>query len=484
MDYSNWEPIIGLEIHVQLNTKSKLFSHAPNRFGNEPNTNITDVCTGLPGTLPVLNKEAVRKAVQFGCAVQSHISLKSRFDRKSYFYPDSPRNYQITQFEEPLLRGGVISAKVEGTMKQFPINRAHIEDDSGMLKHFSSFGGIDYNRAGVPLIEIVSEPCMRSAKDAVAYAREIKSIMEYLEASDCNMDEGSLRIDVNVSVRLKTEPGFRNKVEIKNMNSFSNMELAIDAEIRRQIYEYLANPEKRTEEVIRPGTYRFDLEKKATVLMRHKETAEDYRYFPEPDLPPVILSEEYIAEVERTLPELPVARLERYLSKLSLPESTALTLIHDKPVCDYFEKALASCKKPKSLANWILVEFIGRIKDSGKSLEAFGIVPSEISYLVNQIEEGSLTGKIAKSVADDMVKNPSLPCKEIIASNPDYQPIKDASSIEKLIDQVIAENEQSVIDYKAGKTKAFAFLIGQAMKLSKGSASPTLVNEILLKKLS
>ncbi len=484
MEHSPWESVIGLEIHAQLNTESKIFSSAPNRFGDEPNTNISDVCTGQPGTLPVLNKEVIRKAVQFGCAVNSQISLFSQFDRKSYFYPDSPRNFQITQFEFPIVIGGMITAKVEGVSKEFAINRAHLEDDAGMLKHFSSFGGVDYNRAGVPLIEIVSEPCIHTAKEAVAYATAIKSILEYLEASDCNMEEGSLRIDANISVKLKTETALRQKIEIKNMNSFSNMEMAINAEIHRQIHLYTLHANKPPEEVILPGTYRFDPDKKETVLMRTKESADDYRYFPEPDLPPIRLSTEYINEIRRTLPELPAQRLDRYVETLGLSETTALTLINDKSLCDYFEEALSLCKNPKSLANWIIVEFVGRIKDSGKTIKAFGIVSKEVATLVNRIEEGTLNGKIAKSVADDMVANPLLTCDEIIKNNPDYTPLSDTSSIEKLIDQVLAENAQSISDYKAGKTKAFAFLIGQVMKLCKGTASPSIVNELLLKKLS
>jgi aspartyl-tRNA(Asn)/glutamyl-tRNA(Gln) amidotransferase subunit B len=260
--YELWQPVIGLEIHVQLNTKSKLFSRAPNRFGDEPNTNISDVCTGQPGTLPVLNKEAVRKAVQFGCAVHAKVAHFSKFDRKSYFYPDSPRNFQITQFDQPIVIGGTVTADVEGETKHFFINRAHLEDDAGMLKHFSTFAGVDYNRAGVPLIEIVSEPCIHSPKEAVAYATAIKAIMEYLEASDCNMEEGSLRVDANISVRLKTEKTLRNKIEIKNMNSFSNMEMALESEIRRQIRLYTMHPHEDPSKVINKGTYRFDPEKK------------------------------------------------------------------------------------------------------------------------------------------------------------------------------------------------------------------------------
>src|ERR1700733_5353391 len=247
---NEWEIIIGLEVHAELNTKCKLFSDAPNRFGDEPNTNITEVCTGMPGALPVLNKEAVHKAVQFGCAINGNVSKFSKFDRKSYFYPDSPRNFQITQYDEPIITGGVVIAEVQGEEKSFAVNRVHMEDDAGMLKHFSNFAGVDYNRAGVPLVEIVSEPCIHSPKEAVAYATAVKAILQYIDASDCNMEEGSLRVDANISVRLKGEQGLRNKIEIKNMNSFSNMELALHAEVKRQIREYLSRPGKAPNEVI------------------------------------------------------------------------------------------------------------------------------------------------------------------------------------------------------------------------------------------
>jgi aspartyl-tRNA(Asn)/glutamyl-tRNA(Gln) amidotransferase subunit B len=483
IQYDLWEPVIGLEVHVQLNTKSKLFSSAPNRFGDEPNTNISDVCTGQPGTLPVLNKEAVKKAVQFGLAIKGNISRFSKFDRKSYFYPDSPRNYQITQFEDPIILGGTIFADVDGHTKAFKVNRAHIEDDAGMLKHFSTFAGVDYNRAGVPLIEVVSEPCIHSPKEAVAYATALKAIMEYIDASDCNMEEGSLRFDANISIRLKTEKGFRNKIEIKNMNSFHNMEMAIESEIRRQIKLYSQHPHEDPNKVLQSGTYRFDLEKKETVLMRAKEQAEDYRYFPEPDLVPIVLSEAYIEEIRKDLPELPHERYKRYTESLSLPQAAASTLINDKKMCLYFERALASCSNAKNLCNWLIVEFTGRIKDSGKSLDEVRIIPEHVANLVNMIDKGVITGKIAKSVADDMVSSPGKDCVDIVKENPDYQPLDDSTSIEALIDQVLAENSQSIIDYKAGKTKAFAFLIGQVMKLCKGKASPSLVNEILTKKL-
>lgn len=475
-----WEPVIGLEIHVQLNTKSKMFSPAPNHFGAEPNTNISFVDTGQPGSLPVINKEAVRKAVQFGCAVNAEICPISTFDRKSYFYPDSPRNFQITQFENPIIRGGQVQANVENVIKTFYIHHAHLEDDAGMLKHFTTFAGVDYNRAGVPLIEIVSEPCMHSAQEAVAYASAIKAIMEYIDASDCNMEEGSLRVDCNVSVRIKGEKQLRNKIEIKNMNSFHNMEMAIESEIRRQVGIYKRDPAA----VLPKGTYRFDLDKKETVLMRMKEEAEDYRYFPEPDLVPLLLSAGYIEEIRRTLPELPAQRLHRYIETLELSAYSSAILINDKPLCNYFEEALKNCSNARALCNWVTVEFVGRLKETGQTLRSSGILPEHVAELVSLIDKGTITGKIAKLIADDMVASPGKAPAEIVRANPDYQPVSDTGAIEAMIDEVLAENPQSIADFKAGKTKAYAHLVGQVMKKCRGKADPAILNEILTKKIS
>lgn len=481
--HADWEAVIGLEIHVELNTRSKLFSSAPNHFGDEPNRNITEVCTGQPGSLPVLNKEAVKKAVQFGCAIQAEVAKYSRFDRKSYFYPDSPRNFQITQFDFPIVKGGTIIAEVDGKEMSFAVNRAHLEDDSGMMKHFSTFAGIDYNRAGCPLIEIVSEPCIHTPQEAVAYAMAIKAILEYIDASDCNMDEGSLRIDTNVSVRPKGEKGLRNKIEIKNMNSFSFMEMALKAEIHRQIEEYLSKPHLDPSEVIQQSTYRWDAEKKETVLMRKKESADDYRYFPEPDLVPIVLTEDWIETIRQGLPELPLQRERRYVKELGLSPGQAFTLVTDKAIADYFEEALQKCNNGRSLSNWILVEFAGRLKDTGKTIISLGIEPRHVASLVNSIDNGLITGKIAKSVADDMVANPQKSPEEIIAANPDYKPMNNLEEVEQLVDQVLSENGQSIKDYKEGRDRAFGYLVGQVMKLCKGKASPQVVNDLLKDKL-
>lgn len=479
-DLGGWEPIIGLEIHVQLNTQSKIFSLAANRFGDEPNTNIDPICTGQPGTLPVLNKAAVAKAVQFGCAVGAKISPVSQFDRKSYFYPDSPRNFQITQFSDPIVIGGTVSAEVEGEIMTFEIHHAHLEDDAGMLKHFTSFAGVDYNRAGVPLIEIVSDPCMHSAKEAVAYASTIRSIMLYLEASDCNMEEGSLRVDANISVRRYGEKKLRPKIEIKNMNSFSNMEIAINKEIERQIRLYEETPNLQ----IQSGTYRFDVEKQDNILMREKEGFEDYRYFPEPDLLPLVITNEYIETIRAALPELPHQRFKRYTEELDLSLYNAALLIADKKLCDFFEQGLEYTKNAKNLCNWITVEFIGRLKEKNLSLEKSGLSSQNIAHLVALIDSGTITGRMAKEIADEMVAAPSKDPREIVEGNAKYKPLEDLSAIEPIVDAVLEANPQSIADYKEGRTKALAFLVGQVMKQTKGLASPEIVNRLILSKIN
>ncbi len=473
-----WQPVIGLEIHAELNTKSKLFSSAPNRFGDEPNTNISEVCTGQPGALPVLNKEAVRKAVQLGCALNATVCTFSKFDRKSYFYPDSPRNFQITQFDEPIVRGGFVVAEVGDQEMTFSVNRVHLEDDAGMLKHFPTFAGVDYNRAGVPLVEIVSEPCMHSAEEAQAYAMAVKAILQYIDASDCNMEEGSLRFDVNVSVRLKGETTLRNKIEIKNLNSFNYLYQAIESEIERQVALYDRG------ETILQATYRWDVEKKETVLMRRKERADDYRYFPEPDLVPIVLTEAYIEKIRASLPELPLQRERRYVKELGLSEDTAFTLTYDKPVADYFELALKETSNAKTLSNWILVEFAGRFKDTGKDLPSSGIPAAHVGKLVQLIEKNVINGKIAKSVADLMVENPSKNPEQIVNENPDFKPMDDTAEVERIVNEIVAKNPQSIADFKAGKDKAFAFLVGQVMKETRGKAPPQLVNDLLRTHLS
>ena len=482
--YANWEMVIGLEVHAELNTKAKLFSGAANHFGDEPNTNITDVCTGQPGTLPVLNAEAVRKAVLLGCGINAHVAKYSRFDRKSYFYPDSPRNFQITQFEMPIIVGGSITTDIDGSPKTFGINRAHLEDDAGMLKHFSQFAGVDYNRAGVPLIEIVSQPCMFSSKEAMAYAIALRAVLLYLDVSDCNMEEGSLRMDANISVRPKGSTELRNKIEIKNLNSFAFMGMALDYEFKRQVREYVTQPDKDPNLVITQATYRWDTDKKETVLMRRKESADDYRYFIEPDLPPLVLEEEYIDSIRKLLPELPYAREQRYVASYGLASDAAAILVNEKALADYFDEGLKECKNAKNLCNWIIVEFAGRYEESGKPIWKSNIPAHHIGKLVMMIETGVITGKIAKKVADLMVQHPEKDPEKIVQENPDFQPMGDTKEIEALVDRILQENPQSIIDYRNGKERAFAFLVGQIMKATQGKAPPPLINKLLKDKIN
>ena len=477
--HRTWEPIIGLEIHAQLNTVSKLFSSDVNRFGDEPNVNISEVSVAIPGSLPVVNKMAVRKAIQFGLAIKGNVQLWSRFDRKSYFYPDCPRNFQITQFDHPIVLGGAVTALVDGEERQFSITKVQLEDDAGMLKHFSTFAGVDFNRAGVPLIEIVSDPCLRSAKEAVAYAQAIRSILDYLDASDCNMEEGSLRFDVNVSVRLLGESGFRNRIEIKNMNSFSNLEQAINHEIERQVALYEASPGVPPGEVVRQCTYRWDPDLGQTVLMRTKEDAEDYRYFPEPDLLPLVLLKEEVERERAHLTELPLDKERRFAREFGLSSQQSYFLTSDKKMATFFEETLVVCQQPKMAANWIAVEFTGRLKEQGKTVWESGLSPRDVGELVLMIQEGTITGKIAKSVADEMVAAPGLSPRAIIEKNPSYKPMSDLSLLQTVVDEVVAANVQSVKDFIAGRDRAFGYLVGQVMKQTKGSAHPDHVNRLL-----
>lgn len=477
--FDQYEITIGLEIHARLSTNTKMFGPEKNFFGDEPNTNIGLVDTGQPGSLPVINREAVKKAVAFGLAVDATVNLSSSFDRKSYFYPDCPLNYQITQFNNPIITGGVIKTSVDGKPITFSIEHAHLENDAGMLKHFDAFSGVDYNRSGAPLIEIVSDPCMHSPNQAVAYAKAVKAILEYVNASDCNMQMGSMRMDVNCSVRKKGEKELRQKTEIKNMNSFFNMKMAIEAEVLRQIEFYEQNPNEK----IQSGTYRFDLEKKRTILMRRKESADDYRYFPEPDLPNMILTQDFVDQIKKNLPELPEQRFERYISTHKLTPYSAAILIEEKTLSDAFEAGLRHCKNPTALCNWITVEFAARLKEKEMSLQSSGLKMEHIAQLVNMIDEKTITGKIAKLVADDMIESIETSPQDIVKNNPDYQPLKDTNFIEALVDQALQEHEQSVIDYKAGKDRAFQFLVGQVMKLCRAKAPPDVVKAMLEEKI-
>jgi aspartyl-tRNA(Asn)/glutamyl-tRNA(Gln) amidotransferase subunit B len=484
ISYDLYEAVIGLEIHLQLNTKSKIFSSAKNKYGDEPNTNISNVCTAQLGSLPLLNKEAVKKAILFGLAINANIAKVTTFDRKSYFYPDSPRNYQITQFFHPIIKDGEVIVNVDSNEIKVKINEAHLEDDSGMLKHFSNFAGVDFNRAGSALLEIVSDHSMRSAKEARAYATTIKAIAEYLDISNCNMDEGSLRIDANVSVRLKGSDELREKIEIKNMNSFNFLEMAIDQEIKRQINLYIENPNTDHKELIKPSTYRWDSNLKKNILMRKKEKAADYRYFPEPDIPPLYIQDEMIEEIKKNMPELPNDRYLRYINDYELSEYDASILINDKKLSDFFEKALKKSNNPKLLCNIITVELIGKLKAINQTIFSLDISPIFIANIVNLIDDKKINSKIAKLVIDDLLKNPKIDPIDIVKKNPNYSVIEDLNVIEPIVDLVLKNNPDSIKDYLNGKDKALSFLVGQVMKLTNGKASYKIVNDLILKKIS
>lgn len=477
MDHSSdtFEPVIGLEIHAQLKTVTKIFSPTACSFAEKPNSQIGPIDTGAPGSLPTLNAEVVRKAVLFGLSVGADIRLFSTFDRKSYFYPDSPRGYQITQFYNPLIEGGVI----ETDSGSFALHHAHIEDDAGMLKHFSTFAAVDYNRAGNPLIEIVSMPCMRSAKEAVAYAKAVRAILQAINAADCNMEEGGMRFDANISVRRKGESTFRPKVEIKNMNSFANLEYAINAEIKRQSALYIAHPDLPHEKAITPGTYRYDPEQNKTFLMRSKEQAEDYRYFPEPDLPPLVLCPDWVEELKKQIPELPRAKFLRYVQDLGISPFFADLLVQEKEDALYFEKALEKTPHAKQLASWMMVEFPGRLKESGQRLSTTAILPEHLASLVHLTVSAAITGAIAKELADLMVASPGKSPEALLQEHPHLQPLKEEGALVEMIESTIAEHPHSVLDYKKGVEKAFHHLLGQVMKKSKGKADPVIVTRLL-----
>jgi aspartyl-tRNA(Asn)/glutamyl-tRNA(Gln) amidotransferase subunit B len=484
---NQWQAVIGLEVHTQLNTLSKLFSPAPNHFGDEPNTNIHPICLGLPGSLPKLNKEAVRKAIILGCALNSHICRISKFDRKSYFYPDAPRNFQITQFYEPILKGGSLKASIDGKTVTFEIDRAHLEDDAGMLKHFTQFAGVDYNRAGAPLIEIVSKPCMHTSKEAAAYVIALKRILQHMNVSDCNMELGQLRIDVNVSVRKLGELTLRPKAEIKNMNSISNLALAIDAEVARQIELYEKHPHLSPDELLAQSTYRWDPDLKTIILMRTKESAADYHYFPEPDLPVILIEEDFVKTIRDNLPESPEDKYKRYIEEWKISTTYADLLIEDKLLSDYLEEAISKLLHPlqyaQTICNWILIEFAGRLKELGLSILSSQIPAVHIAELVHLINQGAINGKIAKSVADDMVKDPLKSPRLIVEENPSYKPLNDSLQIKAIVEQVITEYPQAVQDYHDGKQKSYGFLVGKIMAITRGQGSPILVNQLLKEKL-
>tara|TARA_B100000676_G_scaffold63268_4_gene62708 strand:- start:294 stop:1724 length:1431 start_codon:yes stop_codon:yes gene_type:complete len=473
----SWETVIGLETHVQLSTKTKLFSRASTAFGASPNTNVNLIDCGLPGVLPSVNKEAFYKAIRFGLAINAHINQTSIFDRKNYFYADLPKGYQITQMDEPIVLGGSIEIHLDKSTKKINITRAHLEEDAGKSIHdeFEGFSGIDLNRAGTPLLEIVSEPEISSAKEAVAYMKAMHQLVTYLDVSDGNMAQGSLRCDANVSVRKIGDRELGTRTEIKNINSFKFIEKAINFEIKRQI-KVLESGKIVTQE-----TRLYDSAKDETRPMRSKEFANDYRYFPEPDLLPVVISNEEMQKIKNEFPELPKEKEARYQEEYKLSGYDAQIIASSKSMADFFESAIENTKNYALLANWLIGEISAYLNKELIDIKESKLSPENISMLINRIDDQTISGKIGKSIFEEMCISGSSP-DEIIDSQ-GLKQITDDDAIEKIIDKVIANNPKQVAGYKAGKDKLFGFFIGQVMKETQGKANPQAVNKILKEKL-
>jgi aspartyl-tRNA(Asn)/glutamyl-tRNA(Gln) amidotransferase subunit B len=482
-----WEVVIGLETHAQLTTESKIFSGAPIKFGAEPNTQTSPVDLALPGVLPVLNKGAVERAIQFGLAIGATIAPQSVFARKNYFYPDLPKGYQISQFEIPVVQGGKVSFVLEANgkseVKTVQLTRAHLEEDAGKSLHedYQGMTGIDLNRAGTPLLEIVTEPDMRSAAEAVAYAKALHSLVVWLGVCDGNMQEGSFRCDANVSVRPVGQKEYGTRCEIKNLNSFRFLEEAINYEVRRQI-ELIEDGGRIVQE-----TRLYDPDKKETRSMRSKEDAMDYRYFPDPDLPPLVIAQEWIARVKAALPELPAAMHERFTHDYQLSEYDAMVLTQSKALASYFEAVVAATGKDqaKSAANWLMGDVASTLNRESMEISQAPVNAKQFALLLTRIADGTISNKIAKEVFAGMWEAASQAdslADDIIEAK-GLKQISDSGALEKIVDEVLAANEKSVEEFRAGKEKAFNALIGQAMKASKGKANPAQLTELLKKKL-
>jgi len=471
-----YEAVIGLEVHVQLKTKSKMFCGCATEFGAEPNTHVCPVCLGYPGVLPVMNAEAIKKTILTGLMIGSEISRFSKWDRKNYFYPDMPKNYQISQYDLPLCVHGTVEIKLEGgQMKKIGVTRAHLEEDVAKNFHFETTSGVDFNRAGTPLMEIVSEPDMRTPDDAFAYLTALKEILISGDISDCDMEKGQMRCDSNVSVRPVGQKEFGEKVEIKNMNTISGVRRALAYEIQRQTAA-LQKGEKISQE-----TRRWDDATGKTSVMRTKEYAHDYRYFPEPDLMPVVVSDEMLAEIRKLLPELPEAKRQRFINQYGLPEYDAGVLVADAILATFYEKAASASKNPKAISNWVMTDLLGKLSEAKTTVSECPIKPEQLAELVSLIDSGQINGKIGKEVFAEMFA--SGKAAGVIIKEKGLVQVSDAGALEGFIEEAIAKNPKSVADFKAGNDAAINFLKGQVMKLSKGKANPGVAGEILERKL-
>lgn len=468
-----YETVIGLEVHVELATKSKIFCGCTTQFGGDPNTHCCPVCTGMPGTLPVLNKQVVEYAIEAGLALNCNITQKCKFDRKNYFYPDLPKAYQISQLYLPICRDGGIEIETTNGKKVIGIHEIHMEEDAGKLVHdpWDDCTLVDYNRCGVPLIEIVSDPDMRSAEEVIAYLEKLKLILQYLGVSDCKMQEGSLRADINLSVREVGAKEYGTRTEMKNMNSFKAIARAIEGERKRQI-ELIEYGKKVIQE-----TRRWDDNKDTSFAMRSKEDAQDYRYFPEPDLPPIEISDEWISEIKARQPELRDAKMLRYEKEFDIPAYDAGIITSVKRLADIFEETVALCSKPKEVSNWIMIETMRLMKEQEMEAENITYTPAQLAKLILMIDGNKINRTVAKEVFEHMFKDHVDP--EEYVEKHGLGMVSDDGLLRSTVERVITDNPQSVADYKSGKTKAMGFLVGQTMKEMKGKADPGRINQIV-----
>ena len=468
-----YETVIGLEVHIELATKTKIFCGCSTEFGGAPNTHTCPVCTGMPGSLPVLNKQVVEYAMAIGLATNCKITQVCKFDRKNYFYPDNPQNYQISQLYLPICHDGGVEIETAGGKKIIGIHEIHMEEDAGKLVHdeWEDCSLVDYNRSGVPLIEIVSEPDMRSAEEVIAYLEKLRQIIQYLGASDCKLQEGSMRADVNLSVCEVGAEKFGTRTEMKNLNSFKAIAHAIEGERERQI-ELIEAGRKVIQE-----TRRWDDNKESSFTMRSKEDAQDYRYFPDPDLTPVVISDEWIAEVKARQPELRSEKLERYKKEFDIPDYDAQIITNSKHMADLFEAATAICKKPKKVSNWLMGETLRLLKENNMDPEDLSFAPENLAKLVDLADAGTVNSSVAKEVFEQIFKENVDP--EVYIEEHGLKTVNDEGALKATIEQIVSENPQSVADYKGGKKKAIGFLVGQTMKAMKGKADPASVNKIL-----
>jgi len=468
-----YETVIGLEVHVELATKTKIFCSCSTEFGGAPNTHTCPVCTGMPGSLPVLNKQVVEYALAVGLATNCGINQYCKFDRKNYFYPDNPQNYQISQLYLPICHDGWVEIDTSTGKKKVGIHEIHMEEDAGKLIHdeWEDCSLVDYNRSGVPLIEIVSEPDMRSADEVIAYLEKLRLIIQYLGASDCKLQEGSMRADVNLSVREVGAPEFGTRTEMKNLNSFKAIARAIEGERKRQI-ELIEEGKKVVQE-----TRRWDDNKESSHAMRSKEDAQDYRYFPDPDLTPVVISDEWLEEIRKWQPELRTEKLERYQREYQLPEYDAGILTSSKHMADLFEQTVSLCRKPKEVSNWLMVETMRLLKEEEKDPEDITFSPENLAKLIKLVDTNIITRTVAKTVFEEVFKNDTDP--ELYVEEKGLKVVNDEGALRRTIEEIVAANPQSVEDYHNGKEKAMGFLVGQTMRAMKGKADPAMVNQIV-----